>query len=315
MLTGLLFVAGLAMLYFGGEGLVRSAGTLGVRFGISPMVAGLTIVAFATSAPELAVAIGAALRDTPGLAVGNVVGSNICNIALILGVTALIKPARIKEQLIRRDVLVMILSTVLVPGFLLDRALSRPEGALLAVSLLAYVTATVWQAKVTPRAAVVPETPDVPFAGTSVHTNSLIAIGSVVMLVYGSDLFVRSATQIAESVGVPPAVVGLSAAAFGTSLPELTASIIAARHGHPEMAAGNLIGSNIFNLLLILGATAVIRPLTLGGISFIDIGVMVGVSFLALGLMLAKPRISRGEGGLLVGIYCVYMAWLFGHGA
>jgi len=317
LLMGFYFVAGIALLYFGGEGLVRSAATLGTRFGISPMVAGLTIVAFATSAPELAVSVDAALANTPGLAVGNVVGSNICNIALILGVTALIRPPRIKQQLIRRDLLVMLLATFIVPGFLLDRLLSRFEGALLTSCLIAYTVLTVWQAKRTTRqeGARIPETPDVPFAGTSIGINSLVAIGGIAMLVFGSGLFVRGATEIARSIGVPPAVLGLSAAALGTSLPELTASIIAARHGHPEMATGNVVGSNIFNLLLILGVTAIIRPLQPGGVGVVDVLVMIGVSLLAVVFMITKSRVDRREGIVLVGIYCAYLAWLFGHGA
>ena len=316
LLMAFYFVAGVVLLYFGGEGLVRSAGTLGLRFGIGPMVAGLTIIAFATSAPELAVSVNAALTNTPGLAVGNVVGSNICNIALILGVTALIRPPRVKEQLIRRDLLVMVFATVIVPGFLIDGLLSRFEGALLVICLFAYVILTVWQAKKKTRqaGAVAQKTPEVPFAGTSVGINSLVAIGAIAMLVFGSDLFVRGATQIARVIGVAPAVVGLSAAAFGTSLPELTASIIAARHGHPEMATGNVIGSNIFNLLLILGLTAMIRPLKPGGVTLVDIGVMIFVSLLAVILMVTKTRVERREGALLVGIYCAYIAWLFGHG-
>lgn len=314
MTTPVFFVAGLALLYLGGEGLVRSAAAIGVRLGMSPLIAGLTIVAFATSAPELTISLDAALTGVPGLAVGNVVGSNICNIALILGITALVRPASLRGQLIRRDVLVMVLSTLLVPGFLLDGELSRIEGALLVVSIAIYIFLTVWTARKTP-SHVAAANSKVPVLSRSIWINFLLAAGALTMLILGSDLLVTASVAIAVAIGVPSAVIGLSAAAFGTSLPELTASIVAARHGHPEMAAGNLIGSNIFNLLMILGVTSVITPLGRGGVTLLDLTVMVVVSLFALTLMVTKNRIERVEGLALITIYALYMMWLFVKGA
>ena len=308
----LLFFAGLALLWIGGEGLVRASAALGIRFGMTPVVVGLTIVAFATSAPELAVSLGAAFRDSPGLAVGNVVGSNICNITLVLGVTALIGRPRLKGQLVPRDTSVLILSTLLVPVLLLDGQLGRIEGFVLVGTIAAYVTLTVLQAK--PGQIPVPFV-DEPLPTTkpeaSITVNALIGAGSLALLILGSDLFVRAAVEIALVLGISPALVGLSAAALGTSLPELATSIVAARRGQPELAAGNLIGSNIFNLLLILGATSLVRPLTPNGIDIIDLGVMVATSLLALALMVIKPRIERLDGTVLITIYAAYMAWLF----
>lgn len=298
------------MLYFGGEGLVRGTAALGVRFGMSPMVAGLTLVAFATSAPELAIAMDAALRNVPGLAIGNVIGSNSCNIALVLGITALVSPPRVRDSLIRRDVLVMLLSTLFVPALLLDGELSRIEGGLLVLAITSYVGLTVRHAHVSRRRGAAHETL-VPILTESIWLNLLLAAGSVTLLVIGSELFVQASIEIAVAIGVPAAVVGLSAAAIGSSLPELSASIIAARHGHPEMAAGNLIGSNIFNLLLILGATSLLRPLSRAGVTLIDLGMMIGVSILALVFMLTSHRVERREGGFLVGIYLLYLVWLF----
>ncbi len=308
----LLFFAGLALLWIGGEGLVRASAALGIRFGMTPVVVGLTIVAFATSAPELAVSLGAAFRDSPGLAVGNVVGSNICNITLVLGVTALIGRPRLKGQLVPRDTSVLILSTLLVPVLLLDGQLGRIEGLVLVGTIAAYVTLTVRQAK-TGRYPVplVGDTLARPKPEASTMAIVLFAAGSLAMLVIGSDLFVGAAVDIAIVLGISSAVVGLSAAALGTSLPELATSVVAARRGQPEMAAGNLIGSNIFNLLLILGATSLVRPLAPNGIGLIDLGVMIATSLLALALMVMKTRIERPEGAALITIYAAYIGWLF----
>lgn len=310
MITAGLFFLGLAMLYLGGEGLVRGAAALGMRLHMSPLVAGLTIVAFATSAPELAISVGAAIKDLPGLAVGNVIGSNICNLALILGIAAIVKPAPIRQALIRRDVLVMSITTLLVPGLLLDGELSRIEGGLLLLSITTYITLTVWHARAT-RHQRSSDEHNVPVISDSIVVNLLLTAGSLSLLVFGSEFFVNASVEIATTLGVPTAVVGLSAAALGSSLPELTASIVAARHGHPEMAAGNLIGSNIFNLLMILGTTSLIRPLSSGAVTVIDLGVMIFVTALALGLMLTRARVARREGIVLVSVYLLYVGWLY----
>lgn len=310
--TVLLFTAGLALLYAGGEGLIRSAATLGMRFGMTPIVAGLTIVAFSTSAPELAVSLDAALEGIPGLAVGNVVGSNICNIALILGLTAMIRPPALRNELVLRDVHVMLFSSFLIPAMLLiDGSLSRLEGGVLLVGIVSYVFVTVRGAEHTADVAAEVEAHADTLFGRSIPVNVPVAAISVVCLVYGSRFFVSAAVEIATTLGVPEAVVGLSAAALGTSIPELAASIIAAKGGRSEMAAGNLIGSNIFNLLLILGATAVVQPLTLGGITVLDMAVMIGVTLLALVFILGTPRLGRGAGAILFSCYVGYMVWLF----
>jgi len=297
-------------LFIGGEGLVRSAAPLGMRFGMTPLIAGLTIVALATSAPELAVSIDAAISNVPALAVGNVIGSNICNITLVAGLVALAKPPRLKGQLINRDVLVMIIATLLVPGMLMDGELSRPEGVLLVMSLLGFVGLTIWHARTT-RHIDPFESTSVPLLSEHIVINSFVAAVSVGLLVLGSEWLVEASVDIAVALGVSSAVVGLSAAALGTGLPELSASIVAARHGHPEMAAGNLIGSNIFNLLLILGATSLIRPLALTGVTYVDLVVMIVVTIGAVALMMTKTKIERHEGAIMVSAYLVYLAWLF----
>lgn len=313
MTMALLFFAGLALLWFGGEGLVRASAALGIRFGLTPLVVGLTIVAFATSAPELAVSLAAAFRDSPGLAVGNVVGSNICNITLVLGVTALIGRPRLKGQLVPRDSIVLVLATLAIPLLLLlDGQLGRIEGFVLVAAIVTYVTLTVRDAQAGRYPATfAAEAPPGAKPEVSILLNVLIGAASLAMLILGSDLFVRAAVEIALALGISSALVGLSAAALGTSLPELATSIVAARRGQPELAAGNLIGSNIFNLLLILGATSLVRPLVPNGIGPIDLGVMVTTSLVALAVMLVKPRIGRLEGTVLLACYAGYIAWLF----
>jgi cation:H+ antiporter len=309
-MTTLYFFGGLALLFVGGEVFVRAAAALGKRMHMSPLVAGLTIVAFATSTPELAISLNAALEDLPGLAIGNVIGSNICNLALILGIVAIIKPAPVRDTLVRRDVLVMSLTTLLVPGLLLDGELNRVEGTLLLAGIVIYTLLTVWHARAT-RGQRSPDEHSVPMITENVVFNLAIAATGLFLLVAGSRFFVDASATIAEIFGVPDGVVGLSAAAFGSSLPELSASIIAARHGQPEMAAGNLIGSNIFNLLMILGATSVVRPLAMHSVTAVDLVTMILVTALALALMLTRARVSRPEGIVLVAVYSSYMAWLF----
>jgi cation:H+ antiporter len=309
MTTALSFIFGLALLYVGGEGLVRGAAAIGVRLGMTPLIAGLTIVGFATSAPELAVSIDAALRGAPGLAVGNVVGSNICNLALILGLTALVRPARVRDALNRQDVIVLLASTLLVPLLFLDQTLQRVEGSFLVACMLIYLTVSIRHARRSKHSDA--GRSNLPALSQSMPVNVTVAVVSLIVLVLGSKLFVVASMDIALLLGVSTAVVGLSATAIGTSLPELTTSIVCARHGHPEMAAGNLIGSNIFNLLLILGATSLVSPLTSSGIGIVDLGVMIGVTSLALAFMLGKPRVERGNGGILVLIYVAYIGSLF----
>jgi cation:H+ antiporter len=316
MMAALMFVAGLGFLYIGGEGLVRSAAAIGVRIGMSPLVVGLTLVAFATSAPELAVCIGAALRGEPGLALGNVVGSNIANLTLVVGIVGCIAPSKLRDKLVRGDVAVLALSTVLVPALLLDGVIMRIEGGSLILAMMVYLGFTLWRTQAR-RGGEIVEASSVPILTKNLLANALIAIGALGLLILGSDWLVSASIRIAIFVGVAPAIIGLSAAALGTSLPEIAASIVSARHGHADMAAGNLIGSNIFNLLMVLGATAIVRPLERDAIGLIDIGVMVGTTLGAIALMVSSPHLDRRSGTVLIAVYAAYVGWLFigGHGA
>lgn len=310
IITLIAFVGGLALLYAGGEALVRSAGAIGLRFGLSPLVVGLTIVAAATSAPELAVTVHASLDGVSGLAVGNVVGSNICNLTLVLGLVALVSPLRLRDKLRQSDIGAMLIATFLVPALILDGSISRLEGSILLLAICAYTVYTMWQTQVRDGEPDIEPEP-IPAFTANTPANVGIAAGGAAFLVIGSSLLVDACIDIATVLGVPPAVIGLSAAAFGTSLPEVAASVIAARHGHGVMAAGNLIGSNIFNLLLVTGGGALAAPLIPGAVRTLDIAIMIFTTLLAVALILVQKQVGRGSGALLLASYFSYLGWLF----
>jgi cation:H+ antiporter len=211
---------------------------------------------------------------------------------------------------------VLALSTVLVPALLLDGVVMRIEGGSLILAMMVYLGFTLWRTQAR-RGGEIVEASSVPILTKNPVANILIAIGALGLLILGSDWLVSASIRIATIAGVAPAIIGLSAAALGTSLPEIAASIVSARHGHADMAAGNLIGSNIFNLLMVLGATALVRPLQRDAIGMIDIAVMIATTLGAIALMVSSPHLGRRSGTLLIAVYAAYVAWLFigGHGA
>ena len=304
-------VGGLVLLVLGGELLVRGGSGLGRAMGLSPLVVGLTIVAFATSAPELAVSLDATRSGSPGLAVGNVVGSNIANVLLVLGLSALLLPVAVGSQLIRTDVPVMVAVSVLVLLIALDGAVGRVEGLLLVVLLVAYVA---WILRLSRRQGI-----DLPVPGAVVaaaprplRDAALVVVG-VALLVLGARLLVGAATEIAGAFGVSDLVIGLTVVAVGTSLPELATSVIAAVRGQREMAIGNVVGSNIFNLTVVLGLTAAIAP---GGVPVdaaalrFDLPVMVAVAVALVPIVVTGREIARWEAGVFVAYYVAYVAYL-----
>lgn len=302
--------AGFVLLGLGGEALVRGSAALGLLAGLRPVVVGLTIVAFGTSAPELAVSLQAALAGADDLAVGNVVGSNIANVGLILGLAAVLRPSPLSSKLVRHDVPIMIVCSAALAGMLLDGRVSRAEGALLLLGIVAYLAYSVVHAKAE-RRRVQKEfreelDGDAPGLGMSAGA-TVLGIGS---LIGGGKLFVIGATGMAMAFGVPQAVIGLTIVAIGTSLPEMATTIVASIRGHSDIAAGNVIGSNIFNVLSIIGLTAVVHPLARGDVGVVDIGVMLGFGVLPLPLMLPGGRLARWQGGLLLACYAAYMLWL-----
>lgn len=251
-MTYLLFSLGLVMLFFGGEALVRGASSVARHFHLSPMVIGLTIVGFGTSAPELLVSLQAALEGQSEIAIGNVVGSNIANILLILGISALIAPLVIPAQKMWRDLAFMLAATAILWGMLLGTEITRTYGAILLLGLLVFLASTFFFGKVDPE-------PDQP------EENQMKAwaftIGGLIVLVIGARFLVNSAVEIATTFGISEAVIGLTIVAVGTSLPELATSVIAAYRKQTEIAVGNIVGSNVFNVFGILGLTALISPI------------------------------------------------------
>ena len=260
LLIGLFICLGFALLYKGGDFLVTGAAGIAKKKNIPPFIVGVTLVAFGTSAPELAVSLRAALGGHGGLAVGNVVGSNICNIALILGLTALIRPPTIQAQVIRFDVPVMIGSSAFLILLLIDGSLSRLDGAALILALLVYLTLAVKKAREEQR-AVRQEMRDA-LSRPSGYTRkrTLLLLIGLAVLVAGGDLFVRGAVGIAEALEIPSSIIGLSIVALGTSLPELATCISAARKQEADLAVGNIVGSNLFNILCVLGLAASVAP-------------------------------------------------------
>ncbi|WP_089230833.1 calcium/sodium antiporter [Tropicimonas sediminicola] len=304
----LLVAAGLAALFFGGDRLVAGAVALAGRAGLPPLVIGLTIVGFGTSMPELVTSVQAALQDSPGIAVGNVVGSNIANILLILGAAALVAPIAVAPDALRRDGTALAVVTLLAAALLLPGSLGRAGGALLLAGLGAYLLLALRGARAEPEPAYPVEMEIAP----QTMSRAALEFGfGLLLTLAGAHLLVRGAVSLAAGLGVPDAVIGLSIVAIGTSLPELVTSVTAARRGHADVALGNVIGSNIFNLLGILGTTALVRPI--GGLrpeSTIDLGVMIGATALLLLVAFTGRKVTRTEGAVLCGLYAAYLGWL-----
>ncbi|GHC10543.1 calcium/sodium antiporter [Cerasicoccus arenae] len=306
----LLVIAGIVLLYFGAEGLVRGSSNLAIRAGIPPLVVGLTVVAFGTSAPELTVSISASLQGKGVVALGNVVGSNIFNIAVILGISALIRPLTIHINLLRRDIPIMIGAAVVGFGLILYGDIGRIAGIALLLMLTAYLVFTIHAAKrETAQGLDSMDAPEPP--KNAWWLDVIFLVVGLGLLVWGANLFVEGAIVIARKLGVSEAVIGLTIVAAGTSLPELATSIVAAIKKQTDIAVGNVVGSNIFNILCILGTTAVVKPISADGISWIDGAVMLLVSVILLPLAFTQRTISRGEGGFLMVIYGGFLIWLW----
>ncbi len=298
------------LLFAGGELLVRGATSLAAGVGVSRLAIGLTVVAFGTSAPELVVSLDAALAGRSGIALGNVVGSNIANIALILGLATLLHPARVEARILRVDAPIMLLASLGLVAVLGDGVVSRLEGGLLLVALLVYVVFTFREAPDEPE----PVRDELAAAAARPPRGAAASIALVLtglgLLVGGGHLLVGIAVDLARALGVTEAAIGLTIVAVGTSLPELATSVVASLRGQGEIAIGNVIGSNIFNILGILGATAVVEPLRSGGIGGADLAAMVGLAALLAPLLWTGRRVGRFEGAALLGLYAAYLVWL-----
>ncbi len=311
-----LFVVGLVLLVAGASLLVRGASRLALSLGVSPLVVGLTIVAFGTSSPELAVSVGAALEDRVDIAVGNVVGSNIFNVLFILGLSALIAPLVVHTQLIRQEVPVMIGASLLLLALGLDGALSFADAALLLGLLLAYTAFLIVQSRRQTQADAEEYAEALePRSQWDRHWAVQIAlvVGGLALLVIGSDWLVTAAVAFARALGVSDLVIGLTIVAAGTSMPEVATSIVAAIKGERDIAVGNVVGSNTFNILGVLGLTGVVAgdgmPLAPAVLNF-DLWVMLVVAFACLPVFLTGREIARWEGGVFIGYYVAYTAYL-----
>jgi cation:H+ antiporter len=309
-----LIIAGLVLLVAGGEALVRGAGTLASRAGISPLVIGLVVVSAATSAPEFAVTMGAVLSGEPDLAVGNVVGSNIVNILLILGLSAVISPLLIKRQLVRFDMPVMVGISILFLVVSLDGQISILDGILLFASLVLHtVISIILGRKESVDPAAKPDTMPLNSKPVPLWLAILLLIAGIALLVSGAQLLVTGAVSIATALGVSSLVIGLTVVAIGTSLPELATSIIAIIRGETDMAVGNVVGSNIFNIGMVLGLPAIFFqegiPVAPSAIS-IDIPLMLATAAVLLPLAFTGFVIARWEGLLFVVLYTAYTLYL-----
>ncbi|MGV6814265.1 MAG: calcium/sodium antiporter [Phycisphaerales bacterium] len=300
-------VVGLVVLIIGADYLIRGSAQLARVMGLSPFAIGVTVIAFGTSAPELFASIGAAIQDVPDLAIGNVVGSNIANILLILGVGGLIVPIGIHRRVRLVELPIMLGITILAAVMLIDDQISRIEGVMLAAGLIAYVVFIIRAHRV-----------DIEHEGDEVasHPNSIgmdlvMILGGIIGLGLGAKAMVYGASQVALSVGVPAGVVGTTIVAFGTSLPELAATVRAAMSKESDMAVGNIVGSNVFNLLSVLGITAIIHPLTMPHDMAVHVWMMVGVSVGLVGLAIIRPVIGRVIGGGFVIAYIAYIIACF----
>ncbi|NLX99098.1 MAG: calcium/sodium antiporter [Rhodopirellula sp.] len=310
-------IVGLAVLIAGGEALVRGASALAVTARISPLVVGLTVVAFGTSSPELAVSIQASLAGQADIAIGNVVGSNICNVLLILGLSAVVAPLVVSSRLIRFDVPVMIVVSCLLPLMALDLRIGRIDGALLFTAVVVYTAWLVVQSRRENKQIVDEfsgQLPGPPKAGwkTVLLQVGLIALG-LALLAIGSRLLVQGATAVARLLELSELIVGLTIVAVGTSLPELVTSVVAALRGARDIAVGNIVGSNIFNILAVLGLAAVLTPegvaVSRSALLF-DIPVMIAVAVACLPIFFTGATIARWEGFLFLAYYVFYTAYL-----
>jgi cation:H+ antiporter len=308
----LALVIGLVVLYFGAQALVKGGASLALRLGLTPLVIGLTVMAFGTSSPEMVVSVQAAASGNGAISIGNVVGSNICNIALILGLCALVTPLTATAQVIRREVPIMIGVSVVALLMLMDGHLARWEGGLLLAGLIVYTVLTVKQARAETAAseaskeyaAEIGPKPD------GLGKSIALVVGGLGALIVGSHFFVTGAVTLAESWGMSQVAIGLTIVAVGTSLPELATSLVAAIKKESDVAIGNVVGSNTFNILGILGVAALVKPIEATGLEWSDLIVMLVVAIALLPLAKSGGRVTRWEGVALLVSYVGYTTWL-----
>ena len=306
-MTLVLIAAGLGLLVFGGEILVRGAVSLAARLGVSPLLVGLTVVGFGTSTPELVTSLDAAFSGAPGISVGNVVGSNIANILLILAVAALIMPVAVSPKAFWRDAVALALASLAGTALVFTEELTRIAGVILLVGLAAYIVTAFRSERSGPAETATPD----PVATTGILRPALLAVFGIAITIVGARLLVSGAIDLASGLGVSDTLIGLTIVAVGTSLPELVTAVIAALRRQGDIAFGNVIGSNIYNILGILGATALVHPIPVPAeIAAFDIWVMLAATLMLIVLAFTGWRISRREGMAMLVAYAAYTGWL-----
>jgi len=307
----ILLLLGLILLFIGTEGLIKGSSALALRFGISPLVVGLTVVAFGTSSPELVVSINSSLEGNGGIALGNIIGSNICNIALILGTSALIKPLIVQAQVVKREIPIMIAVSILLFILSLNNEISRLEGLIFFAGIIVYIIISIYLSKKEKNSEVKKEFEEnITKQGGKLWKSVVFVIAGLGLLAVGAKIFVDGAVAAAERMGVSQVVIGLTIVAIGTSLPELITSVVAAFKNEADIAIGNIVGSNVFNILSILGVTAIINPVSTSDAGLIDFSLMLLTAILLLPLSWSGYKLSRWEGGFFFAGYVIYMLYL-----
>ena len=297
-------ISGLALLYLGAEGLVRGSSSLAFRLGLTRLVVGLTFVSFGTSMPEMVVSVQTAWNYQGDISLGNIIGSNICNIALILGISSLIRPVRVNAQVVRLQIPVMIFVSFLLLFMLNDRILSRPEGACLFLMTIVYTFYSIYLARKEFNKTAVEYRPGSGYSPVrKPWIDTVMVVAGLAMLIGGAKYFVSGAVSMAKMLRISDAVIGLTIVAAGTSLPELATSAVASFRKEGDIAIGNVVGSNIFNILAILGAASMVRPIEMVEIKVTDIFIMIITAILLLPLSLSGFIIKRWEGALLLAVY------------
>lgn len=311
----LIFLGGLAILYFGAEWMVEGASSVALRFGITPIIVGCTVVAFGTSMPEMVVSLAAVLTESDDISIGNIIGSNIANLALILGAAAVIRPIQVHSDVIKREFPVMIAASILFCFLAVDGEISRLDGGILFSGMVAYLAFMFMIARKemtdAKSAAALLDVEVDPEESTTGRDLAKVAAG-ILGLTFGAHFMVKAATSIAEVMGVPQLVIGISIVALGTSLPELATSVVAAARDESDISVGNVIGSNIFNILSVIGIVGMVAAISVGEEAIrSDLWIMLIIAVLAWPIMWMRKRISRLEGAIMLVVYFGYNVWIF----
>ena len=312
LLQSLIFLLGLGVLYLGAEWLVNGAANLALRYGIRPMIVGITVVALGTSMPEFVINFFAAFTGEDSLALGNIVGSNICNIALILGMSAMVLPLAVSPNTLRKEYPLMMAVLVLFYVVALDGLISKGDGLLLVSGLVAFIVYIFFDARrLTPAVTMGREDEDARPPGALVRRKVLFVVGGIVLLAVGARAMVYAAVKVADMLEIDPVVVGLTVVAVGTSLPELAASLVSAIRQESDISVGNVLGSNMLNVLFVVGLVSLIRPLRVDPVSLdIHFPVMLFFGIVLLPLAWTSFKINRVEGGFLLAGFLSYMVFL-----